>query len=379
MMENSEMVKFIAAKWQREQASHLAEWRASERGLANRQLSTLCEAISDTVFSQSNDVHELADKLESTLSRCDQLQFDSFEEAGAYTLLHLADRYGRVGQVLERLFVSGHLPIRLTRLSVLDVGAGPAPGLYAVNDFYDELAQWASETRQVPKFTTATNLHAIDRGKAWPRLLHHLSETLILKRRDLPSNSRTLPFNTAYSDFTGFSTRKKHIEAREINARSIQDEYDVDEAPTIEVARQLGQQDALTAPSAYDLIFVSNFLTMTEMTHQFQEEIRDLAKGLTPGGLLIALGATGKHYPAIWNRVQSIVASTGLVPVPNFHEPIAANEDSDRAHIIHQHERDFLTLIRESGGQLPSSLEKAIDNPMFPKFQAMVWKNRRSN
>lgn len=87
-----------------------------------------------------------------TRGRCDDLCFLDYDEAAAYMVQHLTDRYGRVTQVLERLFAAGHMPMRRRQMSVLEVGAGLAPGLYATRDFYADLALWAKATGQQIEF-----------------------------------------------------------------------------------------------------------------------------------------------------------------------------------------------------------------------------------
>jgi hypothetical protein len=43
-----------------------------------------------------------------------------------------------------------------------------------------------------------------------------------------------------------------------------------------------------------------NFLTNTSFATDFEPEIRELGYSLTPGGVLLILGATGGLYPQVY-------------------------------------------------------------------------------
>ena len=174
-------VEWTAAQWERVSADGLLTWRASEQGLSRIQLETLCDSISAIArmhLTNTEEIVETARMLPMALAHCDDLQFASVHEAIAYAILHLADRYGRVTQVLESLFARGHLPLRRSRLAILDVGAGPAPGLYAAGDFYDDLQGWIIASEEPVQITGVTDAHALDRGDAWDHVLHVLSEEI---------------------------------------------------------------------------------------------------------------------------------------------------------------------------------------------------------
>lgn len=55
-----------------------------------------------------------------------------------------------------------------------------------------------------------------------------------------------------------------------------------------------------------------NFLTNTDIAEQFAAEIELLSASLSPGGLLVAIGAVGGRYPAVYARLDTILAQTRL-------------------------------------------------------------------
>ena len=96
-------------------------------------MRTFAEAVAKTINTDANQFiksGELASKLMPVLTSCNHLTFDDPAEALAYSGLHLVDRYGRVSQVLENLMRIGRLPLRHAGVG-REVGAAPAPGLYA--------------------------------------------------------------------------------------------------------------------------------------------------------------------------------------------------------------------------------------------------------
>jgi hypothetical protein len=82
--------------------------------------------------------------------------------------VHLVDRYRRFWNVLEELLRATALPVRDTALDVLDVGTGPAPALYAVNDFFEELRVFAGEANDSCRrlLTPPPRLRSIERSRA---------------------------------------------------------------------------------------------------------------------------------------------------------------------------------------------------------------------
>jgi hypothetical protein len=390
-------VQWSAGRWQREHAQSLEEWRKTGASLTTPHLTTLCRAVNETMRELSSDPHALGAQLPPTRDRLDDLWFQDYDEAAAYTVQHLTDRYGRVTQVLEHLFAAGHLPLRLRQLSVLEVGAGPAPGLYAARDFYADLALWAEATGQQAEFVPVTHLHALDRGEAWGRLLHHLSERLMSLRSALPSSPGALPFRVEYGDFARFSTISEHITALNHAAERISADFDRAGEPIMPgTARRLAEEDGTGKPSAYDLVVMSNFLTTEEnvkkpadsvqtteddsVKNDFRAELSQLASSLTPGGLLIVIGAPpyGKKnkYTSIWSELRALMRDTRLTELKGFEKPIPANPEPERAMVIRQQRQEILDELR-SIDALPAKVACLQASDAFMPFQAHIWKNQQ--
>ncbi|MFJ1978764.1 hypothetical protein [Streptomyces albogriseolus] len=317
-------------------------------------------------------------KLLPTRNCCDDLHFQAPEEAAAYTVQHLTDRYGRVTQVLERLFAAGHLPLRLRQMSVLEIGAGPAPGLYAARDFYADLSLWVDASEQQVSFLPVTRMHALDRGEAWGRLLHSLSEHLIALRSELPSSPGAFPFRVEYSNIVGFSVIREHVRALDHAAETVFAEFDRANEPIRRAtARRFAEDDGVDRPSAYDLVVASNFLTTEGSVKEFQMELRQLASGLTPGGLLIVIGAAaGNKYARIWSALRTLMRGTKLTEIKAFEEPVAANQNPEWARVIRRQRQDILDEL-QGFDALPDEVAGLRETDGFPTFRALVWKNQQ--
>jgi hypothetical protein len=376
---------FRAGQWERAKADAWGRWRASSESLLRPRLATLISGISSVAreyFADPTLAAAAVRQFPDVLRSCDSLDFDSAAETVSYMIWHLADRYGRVTQVLDRIFELGHLPIKLGGATVLEVGAGPAPALYAVRDYYDDLRAWTATTKLGVKVAPSTALASIDRGVAWSSLLHQLSETLwslYWPRAETP-----LPFEISYDNLAGFSARGLHAGTIERNARIIEMEFErAGEDVSIHTARQYALEDGAYPPSAYDMIIMCNFLTNTKLTQLFEAEIGELAQSLTPGGLLIVLGGQGGQYPAIYEKLQNIMRESRLRQIVGLDEALQAQaSDWQRQMVGAQIRSDvaFASAMAQEtfvsvSAELPTDIVMLDQIVNFPRFRVHVWKN----
>jgi ribosomal protein RSM22 (predicted rRNA methylase) len=320
----------------------------------------------------------MARNLPEALRNCDALSFSQTSEAATYAGLHLLDRYGRVMQVLEYLTRIGRLPLRRVGIKVLEIGSGPAPALYAVHDFYSMLHEWPG--RGSTEIAGVKSADSLERGGAWDPILHHISEHLMMVRGDR-QGAIGLPFRRSIDDFTGFDTRQRHHQATNQAARVIFNDFDfADEPISMKTAFRLAYQDEGKVPSAYDLVFMCNFLTQQSMTEQFSKELQKLAYALTPGGVLVVMGATGGQYPAIYEAVKEIASRARLTDVSPA-QPLDANL-SPHLDIVSEHTRANVAAALadcsdEERHDICSKLPKDLWNPavefVLPKYQALVF------
>jgi hypothetical protein len=137
-----------ARQWELAHGQAVVEWM-HKSGVAQRMLADVCTAVDVTVdlLVQNNagTARRVITEFPTppVLSRCDSIDFDTMEQALAYLILHLPDRYTRVFQVLERLLVNGALPLgKNDNFAAIDIGAGPGPGIFAIRSFYAALSHY---------------------------------------------------------------------------------------------------------------------------------------------------------------------------------------------------------------------------------------------
>jgi ribosomal protein RSM22 (predicted rRNA methylase) len=375
--------RFQAAPWLKSKATDFLQWTA-DSGVVASNSATMSEAISIAVhpsFFWVEEMRSLASCLPKVLNSCDGLRFSSLSEATAYAGLHLLDRYGRVAQALEYLMRVGRLPIRKRAVKVLEVGAGPAPALYAVRDFYSMLRAWPG--RGEVQIADVELAHSIERGEAWDSILHHISEQLMLARTD--ASPKALPFSRTIPDFTDFSALAQRRQEFERKAQHIHWEFMHAEDPiSMLTARRISLKEGNASPHAYDLIFMCNFLTQPSMTKNFDKELRQLAQDLTPGGILAILGGTGKQYPSVYAEVRRIASEqrlTDISPTESFdanrepHRGVVCRQVRDYVHAVlakcSEDERNTLTT------ELPQDAWSDKVDFKLPSFQVLAFSNQR--
>lgn len=325
----------------------------------------------------------MARKLSEALANCDALSFNDRAEAVAYAGLHLLDRYERVMQVLAHLMTVGRLPIRRVGLKVLEVGAGPAPALYATRDFYALLREWPGRTDiEVGDVQFADS---VDRGKAWDMVLHHVSEQLMVVRGN--NGISGLPFSRAITDFTGFDAAARYRTVVEQRAQAIRQEFALaDESISLRSSYRMAVGDGIRVSSAYDFVFMCNFLTQQSMTKHFSGELARISRSLTPGGVLVVMGGTGTQYPPIYEEVQKIALKarlTEISPSKAFSPDRGPHLDVVRDH-VRKNAAAALSecdekLRSELCARLPADLWDTTKTFSLPRFQALIFVNQKKS
>ncbi len=372
---------FSALRWERSVADRLLDWRTTS-GTALERMSTFAEAICRTLRQDGRRYtvpEEIALNLKPVLTSCDFLTFNNAAEAIAYAGLHLLDRYGRVNQVLEYLIRIGRLPLRIRGLHALEVGAGPAPALYATRDFYASLSRWP-DLGDVKVGRLAT-FDSLDRGRAWDRFIHHLSEHLMIIRSDAREDG-ALAFGRAIVEFERFGVAHRHHEGVAHMAAQIAKEFDeIDQPISDAIARQMAYDKGAPQPSAYDMIFLCNFLTQPSMSETFDLELRRLAFSLTPGGLMVVLGGTGPKYTKLHAAVKAIGDTARLRDV-SPQDALEANANPEALALVAEHVRENVKWAVENcpaerRGAIVQALPKdLVDDALrfrLPKFRALVF------
>lgn len=194
-----------------------------------------------------------------------------------------------------------------------------------------------------------------------------------------------MSFGRAFGEFAGLDVRAVHHESIASLASDIEAEFDrADESISRATALRFAYEQGTNRPSAYDLIFVPNFLTRADAPQSFQTELRGLMQSLTPGGVLVVLSGTTYQYVEIRSALEALAASAGLTAVSPS-EPMEANVDDTRRTIVAGQLRATVAAIRAMCSQEQLKpfrrLPRDVIDPSLaftlPKFTVLAFVNQR--
>jgi hypothetical protein len=274
-----------------------------------RRVSDLADAVRDYVFRSLTSyetgefdrgaVQSFLARLPDVLGRCDENIYDLPLTAEAYAFVHLIDRYRRFWDVLSALLRFGELVLRDIAIDVLDVGTGPAPALYAVNDFYEEMREFGGRTVECNRLMVpAPRLRSIESSRGMVTLVHNLSEF----------TGRPGPFGPDDTSFEGFDPPRARAEARSRIIEDLIDNWDYGE----DAARQAAhlEQGDWQGLNRYHLCIFSNFFTKPTRVQEVESQLRHAFRALKPGGLVVVVGGTGGDYPRVYDILDEIATKS---------------------------------------------------------------------
>lgn len=237
--------------------------------------------------------------------------------AEAYAYVHLLDRYWRTFDVLRELTSRGALPLATNGVRALDVGTGPGPTPYAIQDFYELLREYGEACDIETLKRQSFKVSVVEKSKSMQRFLHHFSEL----------SFRSGPFG---ADSEDLSTLDFAQERQEYRQQLLREEWY--EAETDDYHQTCSSDEANNVSQAlhrYRLAIFSNFFTLSETVEQFAPQVSSLFSDLRLGGTVIILSATGCHYGPICQRLEELAIAAGLKPIPEF-SAILGSDSYDR-------------------------------------------------
>ncbi|MDD9985539.1 MAG: hypothetical protein OXQ31_04625 [Spirochaetaceae bacterium] len=272
----------------------------SEHRLVDETASHLTEYLIASIRTK-DDARGFWDAIPAVRSECNDS--DTYERpcaAEAYAYVHLLHRYCRTWSVLHHMTATNVLPLARHGVRVLDVGTGPAPALYAIDDFYRVLRQFAHELGIQELYVADPTLNCIEKSSSMERFIHRFSECC----------RRPGPFGATIGEFTDLdfrSERKSYFDNYRYETYWDPDEQEYQQWDNSEIAAE--DSNALFR---YRIVVFSNFLTMGNDVSRYETELRILFRDLRPGAVVIILGATGDHYQAIYSDLARLASDEGL-------------------------------------------------------------------
>lgn len=301
----------------REHGPAFLESMVRDKTLESR-LKLLASAFKTLVSQQIRCIEDVCDvwrAVPEVVKRCNKQSTYAIPGATiAYAWLHLLDRYARTWSALVKMTESACLPLGRFGVQALDIGTGPGPSAFAINDFYDALTVFAEQTglgalQQPPKvvcveFDSATN-----------HLRHHLAE--IAWEQGGRVSDGLLSMCSAVGDFGSIMPSADRVAMQEtlrVHEEKFYNEADDcwewDRIYTAEEANAMAQ-----SIHRYRLFTFSNFLTTIGTVKRFETNIVDLFTDAQPGSAILTLGGRGDPYPKIYNYVKRLADKSGFTLV----------------------------------------------------------------
>ncbi len=302
--------------------------------IADQLAGFLIESLDHLVREWPDAPKEFWNRIPDVRSCCSDLAtFERPLAAEAYAYVHLLERYRRTWKTLEYLCKHAVLPLGIDGVWVLDIGAGPAPSLYAIADFYDALTHFADKCDILELKLPPPQLSCVEQSASMVRFFHRFSEY----------SKRHGPFGPIEMDFTNLQLASKRAWYRSQNEY---EQYWDDETGQYEEF-----YDPVTAAAQaerlyrFRLVVFSNFLTLEADVRHFESELRDLFEDLKAGGVVLILGATGDSYQKIYEQISSLARSVGLKDADWHNDDLGELDPNDQAaaiikgaqHRVYQH------------------------------------------
>lgn len=217
----------------------------------------------------------------------------------AYAYLYFLERYHRFWDVFLELFNAGILPMKRTGIDVLDVGSGPAPALYAVQDFYSAIKDFAKSNMIEELVTPEPTLEFVEENPCMCQFVHYFSEFCVRKG----------PYHPEFKDFKALNLREEQKFATEARIREIEHEDDT----TWHCARRWVNENEQWWRDVfrYNLVIFSYFLTETNYVEKFTAELCSVFRALRPGGIVVIVGGTGPPYSDIHRSIDDLANKLG--------------------------------------------------------------------
>jgi hypothetical protein len=356
-------------KLQRETAPKFLDWL--DDGRRNTDLLHIQHNLTEFIIrhlSTKEDCEDFVLRWSSVLGRCnDPATYDDWFNILAYAHIHSLERYRRFYAVLTELYKIGQLPMKRWAIRILDVGTGPAPCLYALQDFYEQVTRFA-EARQESRLKLETpRTDCVEQSREMARFLHYFSE----------ASRRPGPFFVRFSDFLALDLQKFRQVSEQRSRESEHDSDDDDHWSPFPFQPE---------DFKYELYIFSNFLTDLKFVEEATTALAKLFFWLGPHQSVLVLGATGGSYQKIYAKLADLAAKAKVDTIGELPETIPCSLEDFGAHLVKSHYVTVLRHMRSIHPKLskPDDIESSSDlwDPCSSlegpkKFSVRLFKRKR--
>ena len=285
----------------------------------NRILSLRFEALAAALWSlltatvrTAEDAQAVWMAVPAVLGNCnDQRTYQLPGAAPAYAWIHLLDRYIRTWSALERLVEKHCLPMGKYGVRALDVGTGPGPSAFAIDDFYTSMSEY-SELKCRPKWRQPPDVTCVEFDGNANHFRHLLAEVLFEKNHK--KSMSVLSMCSALPDFGQLNPTRERRQYMQ-SLRWEEDVYFDDES-----CEWISQQVCCSEEAnhmaqslhRYRLVAFSNFLTTVGTVKCFEPNLLHVLDDAAAGSVVFVLGGHTGHYDEVYQYVDRIAKCTGF-------------------------------------------------------------------
>lgn len=236
--------------------------------LANQFFDYICGPLSDVI----NPGKDIIDNVSNVMEKCNIIDFNNENVAIAYAMMHFLDRYHRAIISFKYLIEQEVFPSYRKYLDILDVGTGPGSYLYAVSDIYLSIKEFTKFTNSPYMNGKIITIDYVEKGEGFRSFLNSFTQKLNAwaTENDIPTWSVPYSHGSFY-DFLDIKFNIKKI-------RFLQ-KY------------------------RYNLISMSNFLTLEENITTYESQIYNSLKNLRNNGSLVIIGSSSKAYESLYAKL----------------------------------------------------------------------------
>ena len=260
---------------QRDKESVFLDW-IEQNQILQKQFNVLAKALNCLLTRHVHTVTDAIDVWKAIHAvRYKLNELSTYKKAGAvnaYAWLYLLERYVRTWFALERLLTENCLPMGKHGVRVLDIGTGPGPSVFAINDFYNAMVEFAA-LKQDEMWKQPVEITCVERDCRTNQFRHHLAE-LIYQYQEGESKN-VLSICNALPDLGKIHPVQERTQRFQYLRNEENEYYDeVSDEWTSELEYSLDEAHR-TAQSLhrYRLFVFSNFLTTMEVLERYEQNI----------------------------------------------------------------------------------------------------------
>ncbi len=303
--------------WVREQGSLESNLRVLSEQLRN--------FLDTWVLVDPEQARQFVYAIPKALGQCDNreaLKDPLFPAVYAY--LHMLERYRRTWYVLNLLFQVGSLPIGFAPLQMVDVGMGPGPNSYAIQDFYKEVNEFATAAGKTEICTNDVQPFIIERSRNMCHFTHLFSEYA----------HRPGPFGANQTEFSNFFPSQMSSQNWRYFVDQTMEDLDTSERFAEWWLRDSGYQRGVELD--FRLVVISYFFTPDNLPDCYRLEVDDLFKWIRPGAVIVVFGGAGSQYKQVLDQVQAIADTNRLLTLERVSSNIDVSYTDEAAQVIKQ-------------------------------------------